>query len=142
MPQYDYLKNQIEEIGRFLSLLLSEFIKLKSTGKNQEAIHLIEKGLKKEYDTSLDNLLQSTPDEIIEALGATEAQNFLHLEQMGKIFFHLSDAEENAKRKYRMLLQAKTIYEYVLQKDPVFYLEREKALLRIDKQLKNFTDYS
>ena len=59
MPQYDYLKNQIDEIGRFLAQLVADFLKMKKGGEQIEAVAMVENSLKENLDLSLDNLIQA-----------------------------------------------------------------------------------
>lgn len=131
MPQYDYLKNQIDELGRFLAQLVSDFLKMKKGGQQKEAVEFVENALKENLDLSLDHLIKITPEETIELLKSGQSQSFVHLDHMAKILFHLAAIEADKDQKIKLIKQSEIFYSYLLDKDPIYSFERHQQMEKI-----------
>ena len=131
MPQYDYLKNQIDELGRFLAQLVSDFLKMKKGGQQKEAVELVENSLRENLDLSLDHLIKITPEKTIELLKSEQSQSFVHLDQMAKILFHLAAIEADKDQKIKLIKQSEMFYNYLLDKDPIYSFERHQQMEKI-----------
>ena len=135
MPQYDYIKNQIDEIGRFLAQLVSDFLRMKKGGEPKEAVSLVQNSLKEHLNLSLDHLIQITPEETVILLKSEAPASFIHLDHLAKVLFHLADIENEKERKIKLIKQSELFYNYLLDKDPIYSFERHQKLGKIKTSL-------
>ena len=136
MPQYDYLKNQIDEIGRFLAQLVADFLKMKKGGEQIEAVAMVENSLKENLDLSLDNLIQLSAEEPIALLKPDSTASFIYLDHLAKILFHIGSVEKDTQKARKFMQQAQQFYRYLLDKDPIYSFERHQQIEKIEMILK------
>lgn len=64
MERRDLLKDQIEQLGKVLALMLGDFLGLKSSGNVEEAVETSQETLKSEMDIDLTTLISLNGDDL------------------------------------------------------------------------------
>jgi hypothetical protein len=118
MPQEDYLKREIDKLGKVLQKAIADLLGLKLKGRIMEGIELTNSVLNEQLDISLHSLVFLPDDQIISFLYETKNLSNVHVE-----------------------LLADLLFEYAAQSAdpaPIF----KKALLLYDHVSGNSADYS
>lgn len=79
MEQRDILKDQIEQLGRVLGQILSDFLKIKSKGDVEQGMEISNQRLQSELDIDIEKLISLSNDGLKEYLN-TRKLNESHLE--------------------------------------------------------------
>lgn len=109
MEQRDYLKDQIEQMGKVLAELMGKFMGFKSKGQTSQGIEYVQTELKSQLDIDLDDLLALEKNELKEYL-LTKHFSAEHIEQLSDILrntgeIKLSDNKDEARDKLEKALQ-------------------------------------
>lgn len=102
MEQRDLIKDQIEQLGRVLGKILSDFLGLKSKGRVSQAIELSNEQLKTQLDIDLDEVISLESEQLEEYLVSKKltAENIEilsdYLSEMGRSQMEMN--QQNAKR--------------------------------------------
>ena len=88
MVQRDIIKDEIEQLGKVLGKIISDFLNLKSTGKITQAIVLSTKQLKGQLDLNIDKLLALSKKELKEYLFEKKIP-FDHFEVLAEYLYEM-----------------------------------------------------
>ncbi len=86
MEQQDYLKRQIDQIGRILGKILADFIGFKIKGQINEGIEKTNQALKSEIDVDIFDLIKIPTNDFINRLKSKK--NLTDETRHEKIFTH------------------------------------------------------
>lgn len=95
MEQRDYLKAQIDQMGKALAKILSDLMGLKTKNEPQGALNQVNQQLKTQVDLDLDKLLKFSADER-QVFLESDTFNAANLEKLAKILEEMGNlAAEN-----------------------------------------------
>lgn len=133
MEQQDYLKRQIDQIGRILGKILADFIGLKNKGQFNEGIELTNQSLKSELDFDIDELINIPTDQFISTLISKKNLTNESLHKLAEILLLIADnRQENTKKLYEKCI---TFYEYLEKVENVYSLDRQWKMKRLKQAL-------
>lgn len=134
MPQEDFIKRQIDQLGRVLGKILSDLLGLKTQGRINEGIEMVDQTLKKALDLNIDNLSAIPTDKFIETLQSNNKLSNDNIEMLADIIFLLADEADYRKKvneKRRKLYEKSlVIYEYLDKTSSTYSFDRH---LKMDK---------
>ena len=138
MEKRDYIKDQIEQLGKMLGLVVAKFMGLKSEGKAEQGIEVSQQTLKSELDLDVDKILALDPPALTEYL-ADRHLNGDHTEKLADYFIAIADYklsldEETAVLYYEKVLQ---LYGIIDATSHLYAFERFNKEERIRGILKN-----
>ena len=132
MEQEDYLKRQIDQLGRVLGKILTKLLGLGSNGQASQRIETTNQILKEESDLNIQELIDLKTDGFINTL--ISEKNFTHknLDQLAEILLLIADSKPD-KDKKNIYEKCLTIYEYLETAEKTYAFDRQMKI----KQLKN-----
>ncbi|NOU16223.1 MAG: hypothetical protein HOO91_01510 [Bacteroidales bacterium] len=135
MVYRDYLKKQIDELGRVLGKLLADLISLKTQGKTEQGIEIVNQTLKTELDLDLSEILSLSEEEIIEKLEKMTPDYKLIGVYADIIYEMLDDLNYEKAKKADLLKKILALYEHVEKKSSTFSFENHTKIELIKKEL-------
>jgi hypothetical protein len=134
MYRRDYLKKQIDELGRVLNALLSDLLKLKNSGNASGGIEATNKVLQNELAIDLSQLLSILDDTFIEELKKKQITDD-NLNRLADVLLQLADDATESDTHQKKLLYKKSLLllEYVQRSDSTYSMERHEKIERIKK---------
>jgi hypothetical protein len=134
MEKRDYLIQQIEQLGQVLARMLSFLLGIKNKGEAAFRLEEIRKTYRDQLDLSIELVLETPAENLIEML--TGKVEFLdsHLDKMGDILketadlYHLAGEEEYAPELYAKAL---LIYEHLQASGNAFSMERMNKITEL-----------
>ena len=134
MIQRDFIKRQLEELGRAIGKVISEILKLKEQGKLDEGIVMTQKTLEGTFDLDFENVLSIPSDNIVETLIKEKKYSSVHLNYLGDVLFTCAELfeQKGEKKKSKELYQrVLIIFNYIDQTEKTFSLERNNKIEKI-----------
>lgn len=134
MPQEDYIKREIDKLGKVLAKALADLLGLKSTGNFQDGIKSVNDILQSELKTDI-NILSNLPENDLLPFLANKNLNNNHLELIADLLFE-SAAEcsiEECRNKYSRAL---LIYRFVTENDISYSINRHYKIDMVNGLLK------
>ena len=135
MVYRDYLKKQIDELGRVLGKLLADLISLKTQEKAELGIEIVNQTLKTELDLDLPKILSLSEEEIIEKLEKMTSDYKLIGVYADIIYEMLDDLNYEKAKKADLLKKILALYEHVEMKRSTFSFENRTKIEMIKKEL-------
>lgn len=133
MEQQDYLKRQIDQLGRILGKILADFIGLKNKGQIIDEIEVAKQTLKNEIDLDLENLINIPKESFVNTLKTQKNLTNDHMDKLAEILLIIADnSHESNKQIYERCL---TIYEYLEKEENIYSLGRQWKIQRIKNVL-------
>jgi hypothetical protein len=133
MYRRDYFKKQIDELGKVLTSLLSDLLKLRNDGNTNGGVETTNEVLQKEMAIDLPQLLSIPNDTFIEELTKKQITDD-NLNHLADIFFVLAeDANEQNTQKELLYKKSLLLLEYVQKSDSTYSMERHEKIERIKK---------
>lgn len=131
MEKRDFLLNQIEQLGKVLAKILSDFLKLKSDGNGAQGIEISNERFQSELDIDIDELLTLSSNELKSYL-ETRSLTDNHIEIISDYLFEIGKMEfENNEAKEKLTLEK--AYELLDVADDI---SRTTSFQRISKKNK------
>jgi hypothetical protein len=135
LEQEDYLKRQIDQLGRVLGKILAEMTGLTSQGKTGITSDMTDQALKKELGLGLDDLVTIQTEKFIQTLQETRKVSDENFEKLAGIFFLLAEEPDlnTTSREYRQKLyeRALMIYEHLEQTSSTYSFDRHTRMDKI-----------
>ncbi len=131
MEQEDYLKRQIDQLGRVLGKALSDLLGLVKKGQAGLGIETTSQTLKTELDLDILELNSMKDEDFINSLISEKKFTSIHLEKIAEILLLMADYKDD-KEKKSIYLKCLSIYEYLEHTDSTYSLDRQIKI----KQLK------
>ena len=136
MEKRDLLKDQIEQLGRVLGKIVSDFLGLKSSGETTAGIEISNEQLKNELDMDLSILLELDKYDLKKYLTSRKL-NTEHIEILSKYLeeIGLSKVAENKTEADKYLYKSLTLIELVEEISKEMSFERINRKYRIENAL-------
>jgi hypothetical protein len=128
--QQDYIRRQIDQLGRVLGKVLADLLGLKGQGKLTDGVEITDQILKTELDLDLQKLINIPNDNFINVLKEDKGFNNGHLDTLAQVLYLLADTKDDSNRRavYEKCL---LIYEYLETEEHVYSFERQSRIERI-----------
>jgi hypothetical protein len=133
MEERDYLKKQIDQLGRVLGKILSDLMVLKNQGNISQGIEITNQAVKSELDYELEALLDIPTDIFIQTLIKHKDVSNENLEKLAEIFLLIAD--NTAVINKNMYEKCLVIYEYLEKTENVYSLYRQWKIERIKHEI-------
>lgn len=135
MQQRDLIKDQIEQLGKVLSEILSSFLRLKTEGNNKEAIQVSTNEFLIKLSISIEALVDLNDEELADELLSKNLAD-THLDQVGTYLFERGVCEkEQEKSPLKWFATAKKVIALAEEKSDTITLERLDLKAKIEKAL-------
>ncbi len=137
MIQRDFIKRQLEELGRAVAKIISDILKLKELGKVDEGIVITQETLKNTFDLDIENLLSLPLNNFVETLIKEKKYSSVHLNYLGDVLFAAAELYEQKgekKRSKELYQRVLVIFNYVDQTEKIFSLERNNKIEKIKNE--------
>lgn len=133
MYRRDYFKKQIDELGKVLTSLLSDLLKLKNDGNTNRGVEATNEVLQNELTIDLSQLLSIPDDTFIEELKKKQItdDNLNRLADILLVF--ADDANEQGTQRDLLYKKCLLLLEHVQQSDSTYSMERHEKIERIKK---------
>ncbi|MHC1704517.1 MAG: hypothetical protein AB9846_11465 [Tenuifilaceae bacterium] len=139
MQQEDYLKRQIDQLGRVLGKILADLLGLKTQGQAGQVIEVTNLALKDELDLNIDDLIALPEEEFISTLVVGKKLNEMHLEKLAEILFLIAEdskyQEKENKKSKELYLRAFLIYDHLNRTSSTYSFDRQYKIEEIRKIL-------
>ena len=109
MEHRDLIKDQIEQLGKVLARILSDFMGFKSEGKTGPGIEVTNESLKSELDLDIELILSKKEEELSNYFKAHKLTDE-HIEEIADYLFEIGEHSISSDKNY-----AKTVYNRVLK---------------------------
>ncbi len=138
LERKDFLKKQIDELGRVLGKMLADLLGLKQQGQVSEGLAVVEESMQKALSLNLISLVTVAPPALVAWL--QEKHNFApqHLEPMADILYEAAEGfvlQNDTATANALWERALVLYEHLEITETTFSFERH---FRIE-QLKQLT---
>lgn len=135
MEQQDYLKRQIDQIGRVLGKVLAGVIGLKNNGQLNDGIEITNQTLKSELDIDIYRLIQIPNEEFVDTLKSTKGFSNENLGKLAEIL--LIVAENRHVLDKNIYEKSLILFEYIDKEENVYSLDRQWKIEQIGQILKS-----
>ncbi|MEJ8589728.1 hypothetical protein JSO54_00490 [Riemerella anatipestifer] len=134
MEQKDYIKKQIDQLGKVLGKLLFDLIGVNQSGKVTDGIAFSSEVLKKELGIDLDKLL-SIPNQCFVQILTNEFKfSNESLNYLAEVLFYLSE-NQSEEMKEKLLEKTLIIYHFLELNEKIYSIERNKMITCIKQKL-------
>lgn len=135
MQQEDYLKRQIDQLGRVLGKVLADLLGLKSTGQLTQGTEAASHTLKGAIGLDIGDLASIPALEFVETLQKSGKLNDDNLETLAEIMLIVAEDSDQpgAAREYVIQLYERSLllYEYIDQASSLYSYDRHARINRI-----------
>jgi hypothetical protein len=139
MEQEDYIKRQIDQLGRVLGKILSDLTGLKGRGQVNDGIQLANQTLKSESGLNTDDLSAIPTDQFIITLSAGKPWDEDNLEKLADILLLFAEtpdqADEDHEKKIKLYIRALILYEHVELTSSTYSIDRHLKIGKIKKTI-------
>lgn len=133
MEQQDYLKRQIDQIGRILGRILTDLAGFKNKGQINDGIAITNQILKNELDIDITELAEIRKDEFITTIKSKKNLTNENIGMLAEILLLVAESSYDVNRSlYEKCL---IIYEYLEKEENVYSLDRQWKIKRIKNLL-------
>lgn len=138
MEQQDYLKKQIDQLGKVLGKILADLVGLKNQGKASEGIEIATQTLENELDLDIEELIAIPTDKLTDTLIKKYSLKTEHFDSLADILFELSEGlnlqDKNKKAGY-LYEKSLALYEYLNRTGTVYSFDRYFKIEKIKNLL-------
>jgi len=139
LQQEDYIKRQIDQLGRVLGKILADLMGLKARGQASLEIESVSQALKTELGLTIDDLTLIPTDSFLTTLLDTKKFSDNNFEQLAEIMFLIAE-ELNIKNtdvgKMKQLYErALIIFEILDKTSSTYSFDRHSKIEKIKKVL-------
>ena len=134
MEQEDYLKRQIDQLGRVLGKALSDLLGLVKKGQAGLGIETTVQTLKTELDLDIQGLTALKQEDFIYTLTSEKKFTCVHLEKIAEILLLMADYKPDIEKK-SIYLKCLAIYKYLENADSTYSLDRQMKIKQIEDML-------
>ncbi|MFO7829771.1 MAG: hypothetical protein R6V23_14195 [Bacteroidales bacterium] len=134
MEKQDYLKRQIDQLGKVLSELLA---KLTGSGKNTDAsetLEIVSQVLDENLDWDIEQLLNIPENEFIDRVKENRLLNNANLETLADVL--VAFANHYSLNKDGLLKRALIIYKHIEKSNKTFSFTRNQKMEKVRGLLK------
>ena len=139
MIQRDFIKRQLEELGRALGKIISDILKLKDLGKVNEGIMMANETLENTFELDIENIFAHPLDNFVETLTKEKKYSSVHLNYLGDLLYATAELfeEKGEVEKAKILYQkVLAIFIHVNETEKTFSLARNNKMetIRLTKK--------
>jgi hypothetical protein len=135
LEQEDFIKRQIDQLGRVLGTILADLIGLKAQGQISEGIEAADKELKKKLYLNVDNLTSISTEKFIKTLQEGKKLSNDNFDKLVDILFLLTEEldERNTdnEKKNKLYERSLTIYEHLEDTSSTYSFDRHFKIEKI-----------
>ena len=138
MIQRDFIKRQLEELGRAIAKVISDMQKLKVAGNVNDGIRLAQETLKSTFDLDMENLQSLPIDKFTETLITEKNLSIVHLNYLGNLLCataEMFDQKKDTAKAKKLYQKALAIFHYVDHNERTFSVERNNKIEAIESYL-------
>ncbi len=131
MIKREFLKRQLEELGRDLEKVIASIQNLKEQGKFIEGIDMVQNSLGSIFDLSIEKVLSMLPDNFPERLLKEKKLTPVHLSYLGDILFAASELydDEGETEKVKLLHnKILSVFNYINETEKTFSSSRNNKI--------------
>jgi hypothetical protein len=130
MEQEDYLKRQIDQLGRVLGKALSDLLGLVKKGQAGLGVETTVQTIKTELDLDIGELTDIKTENFIKTLQTEKKFTNAHLEKLAEILFLLADHKPATDQK-NINEKCLAIYEYLENAESTYSFDRQRKIKQI-----------
>lgn len=138
MEQQDYLKKQIDQLGRILGKVFSDLLGLKNSGEINEIVESMDETLKNELDFDVQYLLDVPTDHFINLLTVERNVRADNLEKLAEIFLLIAEHRQTDSKKLHE--KSLLLYTYLEKLEDIYNLNRKWRIDKLKKDWKSCND--
>jgi hypothetical protein len=135
LQQEDYIKRQIDQLGRVLGKILADLIGLKAKGQVSEGIEAASEALKGELDLDIDDLASIPPEKFLLILKEEKKLSDINFEKLADILFLLAEKPDlfnsDKDRRSKLYERSLIMYEYLDKTSSTYSFERNAKIEKI-----------
>ena len=139
MEQEDYIKRQIEQLGKVLGKLLADLIRLKTNGRMSEGMEEADHALKTELDLDLNSLALIPAESFLTSLLAVRKINDNQFEQLADILFLIAEelytSHTDSLKMKNLYERSLIIYDVLDSTSSTYSFERHRKIEKIKNVL-------
>ena len=135
MEQRDYLKDQIDAVGKALGKVLVIILGLKSEGKQEQAVQLSWQTLKEEIDVELKELLNLPEESFIGGLQVSGRLSHKQLDLIANMLYEgIEGLEKEAfdVQREKLLRRLILLLKYLNETDSTYSFERHFKVEKLE----------
>ncbi|MBW8334634.1 MAG: hypothetical protein K0M40_21645 [Prolixibacteraceae bacterium] len=138
MAQRDYLMQQLEEMGYFLSGLLRRFLKLKEENREEEITSVLRDSLQEKLSFSIDEAIVLKDDDFLKLI-KEQVKTENHLETMAELLLVTGKSIHSFVSPVRLsyLQKSLLLYTHLQETSTSFSFERKDKILEIQQILRS-----
>ena len=134
MEQEDYIKRQIDQLGRALGKILADLIGLKTGGEMSEGIEEADQALKNALNLKIDDLISIPAEKFIQTLQEAGKLNNDNLDKLADLLFLIAEEldqnePENEKIK-NLYIRSLIIYEHIDKTSSTYSFDRHNKIMQ------------
>lgn len=140
MIQRDFIKRQLEELGRAITKVITDMLKLKELGKEDDGIIMAQETLKSTFDLDVENILSRPVEKIAETLAKEKNLSIVHLNYLGDLLYttaKLFEQKMETAKATDLYEKVLAIFQYVNHNEKTFSTERNNKIGMIESYLDN-----
>ncbi|MBL4559553.1 MAG: hypothetical protein JKX79_01075 [Labilibaculum sp.] len=111
MERRDLIKEEIEQFGRVLGMIIADFIGLKARGEVTQGIEISKKELKEELNIDIDKLIDLSNNELIKYF-KDHKLTAEHIELIADYLFKITESYTSAGKQETKKYLEKVLYLY------------------------------
>jgi hypothetical protein len=134
----DYLKKQIDQLGRVLGKMLADMLGLKQQGQVGEAMQLVDETMQRVLSLNLISMIAVSPRELVVWLRQEHQFQPEHLAPMADILYESAEGfllQKDTATARALWERAQAIYEHLEATETTFSLERHYRIAQIKSLL-------
>lgn len=139
MEQEDYIKRQIDQLGRVLGKILADLTGLKSQGKTSVGIEAVDQVVKNELDFTIDEMTSIPTEKFINILQGGRKLSNDTINNLADILFIIAEelvpSDTDHEKKKKMYERALTIYEHLEKTSSTYSFDRRYKIAQIKEAL-------
>ena len=139
MERRDIIKDQIEQLGKVLALMLANFLGWKSKGLIDQGIETSNKQLKSELDIDIEELLSNTKDELEEYFSGRKMTGE-HLELLADYLYEVGESKIDFDKRFaeNHFIKSIDLLEFADEVANTVSLDRLNKKTKIENMLQHF----
>lgn len=132
MEQRDYLKRQIDQLGKVLGKVIADLLGLRQGNASLKGVEIVSQAFKDEIDLDLELLLSVETDDLIDFLITGKGFNEENLDKLAEILFMISnDMTSDNPLRNSFFKRCLVIYEYLEMTQQTYSFDRSLRLKKI-----------
>jgi hypothetical protein len=132
LEQEDYLKRQIDQLGRVLGKILADLTGLKARGQAGNGIEAADQALKNELNLDINELSSIPSGRFISTLMEDRKLSSETLEKLAEILFIIADtieqSPETRRRSQELYERSLLLYEYTDKSSTTYSFDRHQKI--------------